>query len=371
LQFTFITKLLVFFTVWSIFFSFLYMNLLIFILFIISSALLVYKEKEYILRAVNKYKYSIYLLFIYLILFSMPFIVFNNYSTIAYFLLTIWSIFLSIVFLKDVNLEYFYDGIKYLLFTFIIITLIYIYYTHGMYPSAYRLDYMIGGNVSGNGPTSFLNILLGVYTALRMKLKNRSTLVISLLSLYIVIEGYGRGSILFVLIMIIINLIFIFFNLKKNWKLFFTIIFSFLLIISITFIYEFFLTTKLAQGFDSARIYIAQEYLNKMDVFGFLFGVSYENTVIANMYYNNPHITYIRAHHIFGLFYILGLFYIISKKLFYVILNYSLVNWMILLIVFNILIRAISEPLLFPSLFDSFFLVILFLITKKIQKENV
>lgn len=371
MQVIFSTKLLIFFVLWSIFFSFLYMDLLIFIIFIISSILLVNRENKYILLVVNRYKHSIYFLFIYLILLSIPFIVFYNYSTIAYFLLTMWSIFLAIIFLKDDNLEYFYDGIKYLLFIFTIITLIYIYYTDGMYPSAYRLDYMIGGNVSGNGPTSFLNILLGVYTALRMKLKNRSSLVISLLSLYIVIEGYGRGSILFVLIMIIINLIFIFFNLKKSWKLFFIIIFSFLLIISIPYLYEFFLTTKLSQGLDSPRIYIAQEYLNKMDVFGLYFGVSYENTVIANMYYNNPHITYIRTHHIFGLFYLLGLFCIISKKIFYVILNRSLVNWMILLIVFNILIRATSEPLLFPSLFDPFFLVILFLITKKIKKENL
>lgn len=346
------------------------MNLFIFIVFAISSILLVYKESKYISFVVNAYRNSIYCLFIYLILFSIPLIVFYNYSTIAYFMLTIWSVFLAIVFLKDDNLEYFYNGIKYLFFTFTAITLIYIYFTEGMYPSVYRLDYMIGNNVSGNGPTSFLNILLGVYTALRMKLRNRSSLAISLISLYIAIEGYGRGSIVFVLMMIMLNLIFIFFHLRKSWRLFFIIFFT-LFLIAIPSIYEILLTTKLTQGFDSPRIFIAQEYINAINVFSFFFGASYEDTIIASIYDNNPHITYIRTHHIFGLFYLFGLFYIILKKIFYVISNSSLVNWMILLIVFNILIRTITEPLLFPSLFDSFFLVTLFLISKKVKKENI
>lgn len=275
------------------------------------------------------------------------------------------------IFLKDNNLEYFYDGIKYLLFTFTAITLIYIYYTDGTYDPAYRLDYMISGKVSGNGPTSFLNILLGVYTALRMKLKNRSSLVISLLSLYIVIEGYGRGSIIFVLMMLIINLVFIYFHLKKSLKLLFVVVLLLGFVILSPFVYEIFQTTKLASGFATERSMIFDVYLNKIDSFSFFFGASYENTVIANVYDNNPHITYIRTHHIFGLFYLLALFYIVLKKIFYVISNRNLVDWMILLIIFNILIRTISEPLLFPSLFDSFFLVTLFLIDKKIKKENI
>ncbi|MCT7605874.1 hypothetical protein [Aliarcobacter butzleri] len=275
------------------------------------------------------------------------------------------------IFIKDDNLEYFYYGIKFLLFTFVLITLIYIYTTQGLYSPPDRLDYMIGGNVSGNGPTSFLNVLLGVYTALRMKLKNRSSMIVSLLSLYIVIEGYGRGSIIFVLIMIILNFIFIFFHLKKNWKLFYITIFTLALIILMPFFFEVFSTTKLSQGLDSPRILIAQEYLNHMDIFGLFFGISYENTIISNLYDNNPHIGYIRTHHIFGLFYLLGLLHIILEKLFYVVSSSNLVNWMILFISLNILLRALSEPILFPTLFDTFFLVTLFLITKKIKKENI
>jgi len=247
----------------------------------------------------------------------------------------------------------------------------YLYLTQGLYLPQFRLDYMIGNNVSGNGPTSFLNILLGVYTALRMKLKDKSSIIISLICLYIVIEGYGRASIIFVLLIILINLIFIFFKLKKVWQLFFIVCFSLVFILLLPAMYELLLTTNFHQGLNSTRMVIAKEYMNNMNSFSLFFGVPYEGTSIANIYYNNPHIAYIRTHHIFGLSYFFGLAYLLYKKIVYVMYNSTLVNWMILFIIFNILIRAISEPLLFPTLFDSFFLVVLFLITKKLKKEDI
>jgi len=301
----------------------------------------------------------------------MPFIVLNNYSTIVYFLLTIWSIFLSSIFLKGNNLGHFYYSIKCLIYVYIFAILIYLYFTYGKYPLGYHLEYMISDKVSANGVTSFLNIILGVYTALRMKLENKNSLIISLVSLYITIEGYGRGSIVFVLIMIIINLTFIFFHLKRTQKVFFIGICILLMFILFPNIYEIYQSTKLASGFESPRIIIFYEYLNKIDSFSLFFGASYENTIIERLYNNNPHITYIRTHHIFGLFYLLGITYMIFEKILYVIFSKKLVNWMILFILINILIRTITEPLLFPSMFDSLFIVTLFLITKEIRKEKI
>lgn len=346
------------------------MNLYVFIIFSISSTFLIYKERIYITFMLNKYKYSIEFLFIVFFILSIPFIVLSNYSTIAYFLLTLWSVILAIAFLKDENLKYFYIGIKYLLYLYILVILFYLYFTFGKYLQGYHLEYMINEKVSANGVTSFLDMLLGVYTSLRIKLKNKSSIIISLLSLYIAIEGYGRGSIIFVLIMIIINLIFIFFHLKKSYKLFFILANISLISLLLPFSYDVYQTTKLASGFESPRFEMLNEYLNKIDVYSLFFGASYDNTIISNEYNNNPHITYIRTHHIFGLFYLFGLVYIIFKKIFYVVTSNNLVNWMILCILLNILIRTISEPLLFPSLFDSFFIIILFLITKPIKKEN-
>ncbi|WP_418187285.1 hypothetical protein ACNSOP_08325 [Aliarcobacter lanthieri] len=223
---------------------------------------------------------------------------------------------------------------------------------------------MINEKVSANGVTSFLCIILSIYTALRMKLYNKSSLIVSLPSFYITIEGYGRGSIIFVLIMIIINFIFIFIHLKRSFKLAFLGILILLLFFIYPISYEIYQTTKLASGFESPRFIILYEYLNKIDIFSLFFGTSYENTIIADKYNNNPHISYIRTHHIFGLFYLIGLFYIIISKLLIVFTSKDLVKWMILLIVLNILLRTISEPLLFPSLFDSLFIVMLFLINK-------
>ncbi|MFX4233899.1 hypothetical protein ACOL24_08620 [Aliarcobacter butzleri] len=230
---------------------------------------------------------------------------------------------------------------------------------------------MINDKNSANGVTSFLNLILAIYTALRMKIENKNSIIISLISLYIVIEGYGRGSIIFVLIMIGINLIFIFYNLKIKMRMFCIFSLVTIIIFLIPYIYDVFKYTKIISGLDSPRFIILQEYLNKIDVFSLFFGASYENTIIANEYNNNPHIAYIRGHHILGLIYLLGILYIILNKILYTILSRNLVNYIILLIVFNLLIRIMSEPLLFPSLFDSIFLVTLFLISKTIKKESV
>ena len=110
-------------------------------------------------------------------------------------------------------------------------------------------------------------------------------------------------------------------------------------------------------------------YLEKIDLIGLFFGVSYENTIIENLYNNNPHISFIRAHNMFGLFYLLALMYLIISKIFYIIISKNFINLLILLIIFNILLRAVTEPILFPTLFDFLFLYILFLSSKKIIRS--
>jgi len=354
-------SLLIFSTIFSMYYTFLYMSIILFLLFLLFSFLLIFIEKNYITKIIKKYNQSIYVLLIYMIAFSMPFIMLNNFSTPIYFLLTLWSILLAIVFLKIENLFYVFSSIKWLLYTFIIFTLGYLYITYGKYPIGYSLEHMTGEQVSANGITSFANIILGVYTILSFKLKKENTLVASLFVLYISVEGYGRGSIIFSLMLILINILYIY---QKN-KIFFKIIFiasgSVLIVFISPFVYDIYLTTKLASGFETPRTIILEQYLNKIDVFSLLFGVSYSGTIIESMYNNNPHITYIRSHHIFGLFYLLSLFYIIGRKSISTFKSKIFEEHMIFLIIVAVLIRNITEPLFFPSIFDSLFLLILFL----------
>lgn len=359
--------ILILITLFSLFYSFLHMNLLIMFVFLLSSSILIYKENKYLFFVINKYKYSIYMLFIYLILFSLLFITINNFASIFYFLTTIWSIFLTIICLKDENINYFYKSIKYLIYIYISSILIYLYCTYGKYPRGYELEYFANG--SANGVTSFLNILLAIYTSLKIKLENKNTIIITLISFYICLEGYARGSIIFVFIILLVNLIFIYYNLKIKIKLLFILSTIILAIISFPFIVELYQNTKLASGFDSPRLLILNVYLEKIDLIGLFFGVSYENTIIENLYNNNPHISFIRAHNMFGLFYLLALMYLIISKIFYIIISKNFINLLILLIIFNILLRAVTEPILFPTLFDFLFLYILFLSSKKIIRS--
>ena len=358
-------------TIFSMYYSFLIMNQWIFIFYSITSGVLLYMEKNYIYQIIKKNKMSIYMLFIYVIVFSMPFIMLTNFSTPIYLLLTIWSILLAIVFFKNNNLYDVFRSIKYLLYSYIIIVLIYLYVTHGKYPQGYHLEYMLGDKVSANGVTSFLNILLGVYSAFNFKLNKKNTLILSLIVLYISIEGYARGSIIFSLVMIGINILFILFNSNKLKKL----LFIFLLIMVIAKIsplaYDIYNSTKLSSGFESPRITMLNQYLNKLNSYSLLFGSSYDNTIIESEYHNNPHITYIRTHHIFGLFYLLSLLYVIAQQFFYLFKRGEINDWLIFLVVLNILMRTITEPLFFPSLFDSLFLVTLFLISKTITITSI
>ena len=362
-------KKLIIITIFSMYYSFLYMNVFLFLIYIFSSLLLIFIEKNYLYKTIKKYFDSVYFLFAFLIAFSMPFIIVNNFSTPIYFLLTLWSVLLALIFYK--NIEYTYIAIKYLVYIFILYTLTYLVLTFGKYPLGYQLEYMINDKVSANGATSFLNIIMGVYTSLSFKIKKEHTLYSSLFNLLIAIEGYGRGSIIFALILIFINIIFI---LKKNKIIYSILFFSFLIIFfifSTSYLHDVYLHTKLATGLESPRFLIFKEYINKIDLFSLFFGASYENTIIANVYNNNPHITYIRTHHIFGLFYLLGLVLLIIYNIILLIRKSNYINFLNFLIIINILIRTITEPLLFPTLFDSLFLLLIFLPKIKINMIRV
>ena len=77
-------------------------------------------------------------------------------------------------------------------------------------------------------------------------------------------------------------------------------------------------------------------------------------TMIAE-FNNNPHMSYIRAHHIFGLYYIMLIALVPFVLFSRVVRNHDGVGLIVFIAILALLLRCASEPLLFPTLFDTFF----------------
>lgn len=118
--------------------------------------------------------------------------------------------------------------------------------------------------------------------------------------------------------------------------------------------------TKLGVGLiDLNRLEIWEQYLGKIDAWTFLFGADYSGTVIEAMYQGNPHIAYIRAHAFFGL--PATLLALLSPLLVF----FSKKAWNAKIVFFTFIVmvslRAVSEPILFPTLLDLYYFSFFFL----------
>ena len=112
--------------------------------------------------------------------------------------------------------------------------------------------------------------------------------------------------------------------------------------------------TKFSEGLlDPYRAEIFDEYLSKLDYFSLLFGADYSGTVIATQYDGNPHISYVRTHAYYGFF---GLLFVVFSPMLILLSNKKLLyKFVFLSFILFALIRALSEPLLFPTLLDFFY----------------
>ncbi len=118
--------------------------------------------------------------------------------------------------------------------------------------------------------------------------------------------------------------------------------------------------TKLSVGLeDSNRIEIFKQYVEKLNLWTFLTGADYTGTVIDYEYMGNPHIAYIRTHSFFGLpITLLALF----SPLFVLFSSKSLGAKMVFLCFIALAaLRAVSEPIFFPTLLDFFYFCYFFL----------
>jgi len=227
----------------------------------------------------------------------------------------------------------------------------------------YPLEKMLPGS-SSNGITSYLVLLQVNYCMALFLAARRQAWVTPLLTLAICFVGFGRGSLLAAAAICVINSMhFLMSSHRMRIGLFIGVAVT-VLAITLTggwsalwlFVES---RTKLGGGFyDPARATIIREYLQNMDLPGFFFGMGFDGTSIDTQFRGNPHNSFIRAHHIFGLPYLL-VFLALPWLIFSPRRSWSATVYLFLM--FSVLVfRSATETIVFPTLLDVFFFAICF-----------
>lgn len=183
--------------------------------------------------------------------------------------------------------------------------------------------------------------------------------------------GNGRGSLVVASIIIVVSFLFNI-ALIKTENLSRRAIYMFILGLIVFVLFQHgeewldLLTryTKLSVGLDdSNRLNIFNQYIDKLDPWTMLVGSDYSGTVIEYKHNGNPHISYIRTHSFFGL--PVTLLAMTSPLL---VLLYKK-HWKMRLVFFIFIslaaLRAVSEPIFFPTLLDFFYFLYFFIYIKQ------
>lgn len=227
----------------------------------------------------------------------------------------------------------------------------------------YPLEDMIPGS-SSNGITSYLVLLQVNYCVALFLRHRRLAWVTPVLTLAICVVGFGRGSLIASAGILAINALYALAAVRR--LRIGLLLVAMLLLLAVTLLggWSAFwglveARTKLGGGvYDPARASIIHEYLSKLDGFDLLFGADFNDTAIDRQFRGNPHNSFIRAHHIFGLPYLL-MFMLLPWCVLRAGRRWS--DGVFLFMLFSVLIfRAATETIVFPSPLDLFFFGICF-----------
>lgn len=366
LKVTIISQLLLLFT-------FAYAKPYMYLLLSIVMCYIIVNSISVIKRTINSF--SIIILILAVTIFPLAVLnTLQNFSTIAYFFILVFTFLLSIIHTE--NTRIYNTASRIVLISLQCIVLIASFIKgFSNFPHTIPLENMIEGS-SANGITSNIILLQINFSISNYLLNKKATLFTPFVTLLIALFGYGRGSIISATL-IIVFCTSIHFYMKKGLAfaayLAGTVICLFIIISTFSNEIVFFIEskTKLSAGLvDQHRSLIIQDYLSKIDFTTLISGADYSNTSIEKYYNSNPHNSFIRAHHLFGIFFLLmilimPLYLVLRTKLF---IDQLFIGGLLLILYF----RAFSEPIIFTTLLDFYIISIFVLIYKhsEIDKDN-
>ncbi|OYU56001.1 MAG: hypothetical protein CFE25_01790 [Chitinophagaceae bacterium BSSC1] len=292
---------------------------------------------------------------------------FFSLVTFFHFFISMLSLATAVVLTRSVNVYYLSSKWSLIAFQFIVVLYV-LFKGLDNYPAVVPLENMVNES-SANGITSYTILLQVNYAFVSYFVFKKLTFKTALITLFIALVSYGRGSILSALLILLL-LTFSYIIKLKGKTIVIYFLMTFILISFITQLYWneilFFIeaNTKLSAGIvDKQRSQILNEYIEKMDLWGFFFGVDYQGTSVLNEFNSNPHNSFVRAHHIFGLPYLL----IIIFSPFYLIFNKDRIfkdSIFFAILILILFFRVFSEPIVFPTLFDFYFFSIILILGK-------
>lgn len=222
---------------------------------------------------------------------------------------------------------------------------------------------------SQNGIPAYLIVVQTTYSSLSYIVNRKLPLVSPFFTLIVSFYGEGRGSIVIAFAILIATMGFLTVIRSRGW--FGALVKHSILLGFVGVVVHYggeillyaTIHTKLSVGlFDVNRYEIILAYLDKLNGYSLLFGADYAGTIIGAQYEDNPHLSLIRSHAFFGLVPTLILF--LSPFLIWTRGGEFLPRLIAFSFLYLAVVRALSEPLLFPTLLDGLFFSVIFSIHK-------
>jgi hypothetical protein len=316
------------------------------------SALVIYK-KRVSFQNVGSEEKAVSLLIIASCTIMLPLSLIRNPNSAFHFLTTLIALFTAFAIASDA--KRYLANLRFILITYqsCICTYLSVYGIED-----FPLDKLIEES-SSNGITSYLICLQTCYIIANICIGERAGVLTAALTVWISTIGYGRGSVIASLMIFTIAIVYeSLLTRNKILRIFVSIalvsISTYLIYNVDSVIYFVNENTKLGSGFfDVERYIINQDYYNRMNGINIFIGVDYYNTVIDRFYNGNPHNSFIRAHNIFGIFYLFSI--LLAIFLVFIRRNLDIKDAFIGALILILLSRAYTETFLFPTPLDALF----------------
>lgn len=295
----------------------------------------------------------------------------HGFSPVFYLIATYVSI-LTAHSLAQCGIEIVYRALRFTFYFFsaIIAVILYIYWG---YPEPFAQ--VIEGS-STNGIPAYLVVLQIAFSLSSYLARGRLPLIAPIITALVAFYGSGRGSIVVAALIIFGTLAFNMMprEMSTRRRISYLLISASLagvLVANFSDLFDFVSRfTKLSVGLvDTNRLDILDAYLATITPYTFVMGSQYDGTLIDYLYFGNPHISYIRTHSFFGIF--VTLLAVLSPL--YIFLMKGHIRDKIVFFCFLglMLVRAATEPILFPTLLDLFYFLGFFLFAELAKKNSL